>query len=273
MSDRNPVESHYGHESIRPRVTDALAAAGLGHGLIDWRELASLDQFHVGGLTATTELAARLDPADGATILDVGSGIGGAARYLAAMYGARVAGIDLTAAFVDVASMLSERTGLSDRTTFQRADALDLPFAGASFDAAWTQHVAMNIADRDRLYGEIRRVLKPRARFAISDVLAGDGGDVIFPVPWARTPATSFLLTANEMRNALSNAGFREVTWADTTDATIAQSRQQQAPSKTPSPLTIQSVMAPDFPTMGANLFRNRVEGRVRIVQAVFEAI
>ena len=163
------VVSHYAATSLGTRIGDALHQTGLADNsdLINWKDLAPLDEFHVRGLAATEELAAGLHLAPGATVLDVGSGLGGPSRFLAATYRAHVTGIDLSPPFVEAATMLSERTGLSDRTTFRVADALDLPFDDSSFAYAWTQHVAMNIQDRARLYSEIFRVLEPGGLFAI----------------------------------------------------------------------------------------------------------
>ena len=92
------------------------------------------------------------------------------------------------------------------------ASALDLPFDAGSFDAVLLQHVAINIADRARLYHGIRRVLKPGGKFGTFDVLID--GEPHYPLPWAKTPATSFLLTAAATREAVELAGFRTLALA-----------------------------------------------------------
>jgi ubiquinone/menaquinone biosynthesis C-methylase UbiE len=177
------VTGHYAANDACRRVLAALRAAGLDPARLALADIAPLDQFHVRGRAASEELAARLAPAAGAAVLDVGCGLGGPARMLAATYGSRVTGIDLSAGFVAVANMLSGLAGLADSVACLQADALDLPFGAASFDAVWTEHVAKNIADRPRLYAEIRRVLKPGGRLAVYDVVAGDAGPLVFPVP------------------------------------------------------------------------------------------
>ena len=272
--DSSAVASHYATTSLRTLIGDALQQAGLtdNHDLINWKDLAPLDEFHVRGLAATEELAAELQLAPGARILDVGSGLGGPSRFLAAMYGAHVTGIDISPPFVEAATMLSERTGLADRTTFRVADALALPFEDSSFDHAWTQHVAMNIRDRARLYSEVFRVLKPGGSFAIYDVIRGDGEPLIFPVPWAREPDISFLLTSDAMRDVLVRTGLQVVSWTDTT--TIANewiARQQDARSRSSSSpaIGLHLVTPPDFPVMMANLGRSLAEGRARLLQAI----
>ena len=270
------VVSHYAATSLRTQIGDALHQTGLAgnNDLINWKDLAPLDEFHVRGLAATEELAAELQIAPEATVLDVGSGLGGPSRFLAATYGAHVTGIDLSPSFVDAATMLSERTGLAHRTTFRVADALALPFEDSSFDHAWTQHAAMNIHDRARLYSEIFRVLKPGGLFAIYDVIGGNGEPLIFPVPWAREPAISFLLTSDALRDVLMATGFEVVAWTDTT--AIANewiARQQDARSRAPSSpaIGLHLVTPPDFPVMMANLGRNLVEGRARMLQAILK--
>jgi len=147
-------------------------------------------------------------------VLDIGSGVGGPARALAASHGCLVTGVDLSEPFVDAARYLTERTGQSGQVSFRTASALELPFDDGHFDVVLLQHVAMNIADRARLYREIRRVLKPGGKFATYDVVLR-GGELHYPVPWARTPDTSFLLTPDATREAVEEAGFRAVVWQD----------------------------------------------------------
>lgn len=265
------VEAQYELPSLRERIDAALVQAGLGASRLDWRDLAPLDHFHSRGAAATADLAEALAPERDARVLDVGCGVGGPARLLAATYGCHVTGIDLTPAVVEVATYLSARTGLIDRTLFVAGDALALPFPDATFDDVWTQHAAMNIRERTRLYAEIHRVLKPGGRLAIHDAVAGDGGDLIFPAPWAATPADSFLLTAAETRRALIEAGFVVRTWEDRTDVTLAamstpQPSDQNAPSR---PLRSDVLAGPNYPSMVANFLRNLREGRAGVAQII----
>jgi len=264
------VRDHYGTTSLVRRIDEALRRAGLADGTVGWADLAPLDQFHVRGLGATRELAEALGIDAGASLLDVGCRLGGPARFLAVTYGCHVTGIDLSQPFIEAARMLTERCGLADRASFLQGDALDLPFTDASFDHAWTQHVAMNVADRVGFYRSIHRVLKPGGSLAIYDVALGDGGPPIYPVPWAREPGTSFLLTPEAMRNALAQAGFEEVSWIDKTDIAQAWAADMKAKRhKSPAPLGLEVVMGPEFAEMAENLGRNLLEGRVRIIQAV----
>lgn len=265
------VRDHYRATGLTERLKTVLAALGPEDQLLTPQQLDTLDQFHTRGLAATAELAQLADIAAGMSVLDVGSGIGGPARFLAATYGCRVTGVDLSEPFVDAARYLTERTGQSERLSFQTANALELPFDDGHFDIVLLQHVAMNISDRGRLYREIRRVLKSGGRFATFDVVLGSG-QPDYPLPWARTPATSFLLTIDATREAIEPAGLRMLAWQDDTEAAKAWFAQLRASGPPPSP-NLGVVMGPDFAELAANLGRNLMVGRLGILTAVFEAV
>ena len=264
------VRDHYRATGLTERLKTALAVLGPEDQRLTPQQLSVLDQFHTRGLAATAELAKLAGISAETSVLDVGSGVGGPARFLAATYGCRVTGVDLSKPFVDAARYLTERTGLSGQVSFETGSALALPFDDGRFDVALLQHVAMNISERARLYREIRRVLKPGGRFATFDVVL-NGGEPHYPVPWARTPATSFVLTADATRVAIEPAGFRTLAWQDDTEAAKAWISQLRASGPPPSP-NLGVVMGPDFAQLAANLGRNLLEGRLGILTAVFEA-
>jgi sarcosine/dimethylglycine N-methyltransferase len=264
------VRDHYRATGLTERLKQALTALGPEDQRLTPQQLGALDQFHTRGLAATAELAKLAGITADMSVLDVGSGVGGPARFLAATYGCRVTGVDLSEPFVDAARYLTERTGQSGQVSFQTASALELPFDDGRFDVVLLQHVAMNISDRAQLYREIRRVLKSGGRFATFDVVL-NSGEPHFPVPWARTPATSFLLTAAATREAIEPAGFRTLAWQDDTETAKAWFAQMRAAGPPPSP-NLGVVMGPDFPQLAANLGRNLMEGRLGILTALFEA-
>src|SRR6201997_1462089 len=204
------VRDHYRATGLTERLKTVLKDLGPENQPLTPQQLGGLDQFHTRGLAATAELAKLAEITAEMSVLDVGSGVGGPARFLAATYGCRVTGVDLSEPFEDAARYLTERTGQSGQVSFETASALQLPFDDGRFDAVLLQHVAMNISDRAGLYREIRHVLKRGGRFATFDIVL-KGGEPHYPVPWARTSATSFLLTAAATGEAIENAGFRRL--------------------------------------------------------------
>jgi sarcosine/dimethylglycine N-methyltransferase len=264
------VRDHYHPTGLTERLKTALSALGPENQRLTPQQLGALDQFHTRGLAATAELANLAEITADMSVLDVGSGVGGPARFLAATYGCRVTGVDLSEPFVAAARYLTERTGQSGQVSFQTASALELPFDAGRFNIVLLQHVAMNISDRARLYREIRRVLKSGGSFATFDVVL-NSGEPHYPAPWARTPTTSFLLTAAATREAIESAGFRTLTWQDDTEAAKAWFAQLRASGPPPSP-NLGVVMGPDFAQLAANLGRSLMEGRLGILTAVFEA-
>jgi sarcosine/dimethylglycine N-methyltransferase len=264
------VLDHYRATGLTERLKTALDALWPADQRLLPEQLGALDQFHTRGLAATAELAVLAGITADASVLDVGSGIGGPARYLAAAQGCRVTGVDLSEPFVQAARYLTERTGQSGRVSFQTGSALELPFPAGSFDIVLLQHVAMNIFDRLPLYREIRRVLASGGRFATFDVVSLRG-EPLYPLPWARTPAASHLLTSDATREAILAAGFRTLAWRDDTDAAKAWFAQLRSSGPPPSP-NLGVVMGRDFAQLAGNLGRSLMEGRLGIVTAVFEA-
>ena len=265
------VQAHYTRSDLGSLIFAALEKAGKDLNRLTPEDLAPIDEFHIRGRTATLELARAAGVDSTKRILDVGSGVGGTSRCLAREFGCRVSGIDLTEEYCRAAAMLSERIGLAELVDFRQGDATHLPFADASFDIVWTEHVAMNIPDKPRLYREMYRVLKPGGTLAIYDVLAGPSGPVLFPVPWARTPESSFLATPDELRSLLEDAGFGIADWSDTTDAARAWfvALAEKIRNEGMPPLGFQLLLGSDFPAMAQNQRRNLEEARIVLAQVV----
>ena len=178
--------------------------------------LQPLDQYHAGGPQAVERLldTLALHPAD--TVLDVGSGLGGPARQVAAASGCQVTGVDITAAYVEAATELTDRCGMVDRVRFVHGDIADLE-PDRPFDAGFTMHVQMNIEAKREWFAEIARRLAPGARFAVWEVCRTSGEELSWPMPWSMDGSDSRLATSDALRDAILGAGFELVEWVDET--------------------------------------------------------
>ena len=263
--------------ALLARISSALEASGAP---VTAQGLASFDQFHIGGLASTMELATRVGIPSEAHVLDAGSGLGGPSRYLAETFGCQVTGVDFAPAYVDIARLLADKAGLAGKVRYVAGSITDMPFLSETFDLVWSQHVVMNIRDRDGLYGEIRRVLKKGGKFAFFDPYVPAGGEVPhYPTPWAESVATSTLLTEDETRASLAQAGLQVQRWDDVSErgmAWIAQQRQQiqqLAAAPTGPAFSLGWVVGPRMQPMVANFARNIQEGRIRLVMGICEAV
>jgi MPBQ/MSBQ methyltransferase len=275
MSTPGPVneaiQTHYTRSDLGNIILGALEKAGKDINRLTPEDLAPIDEFHIRGRAATLELAQAAGLDSTTRVLDVGSGVGGTSRCLAREFGCRVTGIDLTEEYCRAAAMLSAKIGLAELIDYRQGDATNLPFRDGSFDVVWTEHVAMNIPDKSRLYSEMHRVLKPGGALAIYDILAGPSGPVLFPVPWARTPDTSFLVRPDELRKLLADAGFTVSNWSDTTDAARAWfvSLAEKIRKEGFPVLGFHVLLGTDFQAMAQNQRRNLEEGRIVLAQVI----
>ena len=229
MTAASDVSGHYTSGDLLARLEARLREDGVDPGRPTFEALAPYDHFHGRGLEATEDMANRLLVSETDHILDVGSGIGGPARYFARRFGCRVSGIDVTAEFCDVARHLTSLLGLEERVSIDQGDALAMPFGAAVFDGVYSMNVSMNIADKRALYHEIHRVLKPGAWLGLSEVVQGPGGEPDYPTPWARTASSSFLAILAETRANLVASGFTVESLRETTEASFAYAGRSRA--------------------------------------------
>ena len=259
------VADHYARGGLLTRVLAALRDAGIDLDNLRAEDVYPLDQLHGRGLLATREHGERTGITSAMHVLDLGCGVGGAARYLAQEIGCRVTGIDLTAEFIAVARELTARCGLAEKAAFEQADALDLPFEEGTFDHVWSHNVTMNIADKTAFAAEAARVLRQGARLSLAELARGPAGEPTFPLPWAREPAHSFMATPAEMREALEAGGLRVIEQIDDTETSLASAREAaaRAGQEPPPPLGPYLIMGDDLPARASNVSQARIEGRI----------
>lgn len=266
MNTECEISAHYSRGNLLARLNAALMEDGVDPGHPTMEALAPYDQFHGRGLEATLEIAELMPAGPADHILDIGSGIGGPARYFASRFGCRVTGIDLTPEFCDVARHLTRLLHLEDRVRFELGDALAMPFADASFDGAYSMNVSMNISDKGAFYREINRVLKPSGWLVLSEVAKGDGGDLDYPTPWAGSARASFLSTPEETRRGLLQSGFDVVRLHNTLEqarAFGARSRAMVERGEKPPHRAVMLIHGAIASQAIANTSRGLLEGRI----------
>jgi len=132
-----------------------------------------------------------------------------------------VTGIDLTPEFVEAATALTARVGMTDRASFVATAGESLPFEDDSFDAAVMVHVGMNIPDKQAVFAEVNRVLAPSAPFAVYEQMRTGEGDLTYPLPWAVDERSSFVESVEDYRSHLEGAGFTIEDVEDRTTSTL----------------------------------------------------
>lgn len=271
------VTAHYSSSQLMENIERAMRGAGLDPANVTIEQLAPLDHFHAFGVGGTRELTRLASIQRDDRVLDVGGGIGGPARMLASEVGCSVTVLDLSPDFCAAGEALSNWTHLSDRVSFVVGSALAMPFDDASFDAAWTIHASMSIADKPRLFAEIARVLRPGGRFALFDTIAGPNPPPTFPLPWADDASYSFLLPPDEMRARITAAGFAERQWIDGKE--LVGRLAALAPIAPPQPTAGVPPLSPGI-FMGAsaqakitNAARSTQEGSTLLAIGVYERV
>lgn len=265
------LESHYSVSDIEARILAALQTAGLN---TDERlspvTLGALDHFHTGGFAASRVLQELAQIRAEDRVLDIGAGLAGAARMLADSPGCRVDCIELSSDYCIGAELLNRLTGLGDLINVHKGSALDLPFPDDSFDAVWMQNVGMNIADKQKLYEEVCRVLRPGGRFAFQEMTAGEMDASYFPLPWATDPVDNLLISADEMHSVLGEVGFVAEYFEDVSDTQLGGSPVSASPEAAAQAQLSLSTYVDDLAQKAGNATRSLQEGQIRFVRGVF---
>jgi ubiquinone/menaquinone biosynthesis C-methylase UbiE len=249
------------------KIEAGLKAAGKDVNSLTVDDLAPIDQFHTRGRESTLEVVglAKLKSSD--LVLDVGCGLGGTARFLAEQYKCNVAGIDLTEEYISVGKRLTELVGLSDRVELRQGSALEIPYEDERFDVVWTEHVQMNIADKNRFYAEIARVLKPGGRLLFHDIFRGCGDSPFYPAPWAEDDSISTLATETKARSVMAQVGLEIDQWTGKVQESIEFFKEVSARIEAdgPPPIGIHLLMGDNAGDKLQNYVRNLSEERVTV--------
>ena len=268
MSVERRIAEHYTQDMLEEKILGTLRSAGKNPESLTPHDLEPLDNLHLGGRESIQELSAFMELRPGMHLLDVGSGLGGPARYFAEN-GYRVTGIDLTEEFVRVAMSFTSMMCLADKATFRQGSALDMPFESASFDGAYMTHVGMNIQDKSGLFREVARVLKRGARFAIFDIVRTSDGELPFPLPWALTVDSSFVASTDDYCRALESGGFQITHQRSRRQFALEVMEKRRAQAATGSVLAVHLLMGDNAPLMLKNVNQAIAAGTLEPVELV----
>ncbi len=276
MSADKRVSDHYSHGSLLEAIEGALAELGKSPENVTIGDLAPVDEFHIGGRQATERFFDQLEFPEKGHILDVGCGLGGAARFVADMFDHLVSGIDLTKEYIDTGNALCAWVGLDNHITLHEGSALSMPFESETFDGAYMLHVGMNIEDKAGLFKEIYRVLKPGAVFGVYDVMRDGNGELAYPVPWAADSSTSHLSTPSEYSQALNENGFEVMEINNRIDFAMEFFRQlaeKTQASGGPPPLGLHTLMQKTTAEKVKNMIENISNGYIAPVEIVAKKV
>jgi ubiquinone/menaquinone biosynthesis C-methylase UbiE len=272
MATLQDISNHYTQGNLLGAIQRGLESLGRTTDTVTIDDLAPVDEFHIGGRQASEHFLSQLGFSAEMHILDVGCGLGGAARFVASRYKSRVTGIDLTPEYIETAKVLCRWVGLQDRIFLQEGSALALPFPDSAFDGGYMLHVGMNIADKTKLCLEVGRVLRTGSHFGIYDVMRTGDGELTYPVPWATTVDTSAVAKPIHYRKALQEAGFVVIAESDRRDFALAffdQLRAKTSAAGGPPPLGLHVLMGNSTSDKVKNMIDNISAGRIAPVELV----
>jgi ubiquinone/menaquinone biosynthesis C-methylase UbiE len=272
MEEQHGVAEHYTHGTLIDAITSAIGALGKTTDNLTVDDLAAVDEFHIGGRKASEDFLTQLSLSPDRHVIDIGCGLGGAARFAASRFGCQLTGMDLTKEYIETGRILSSWVGLDDLVTLHHGSALSMPFDDGAFNAGYMLHVGMNIEDKAKLFSEIYRVLQPGSMFGVYDVMQTGEGDLTYPVPWATTAATSAVAAPAMYKAHLEAAGLAIVAERNRRDFALEFFDQLRAKTQAaggPPPLGLHILMGHNTPDKVQNMISNISAGRIAPVELI----
>jgi ubiquinone/menaquinone biosynthesis C-methylase UbiE len=272
MTNDNAIEEHYLHGDLLGAIQKSITKLGKSIDDITVEDLSPVDEFHIGGRVATENLLNQLNFSETDQILDVGCGLGGAARFVANSYNCHVTGIDLTEEYIETGKSLCAWVKLDKKVALQRGSAIAMPFEEASFDGGYMLHVGMNIEDKELLFREIFRVMRSGSTFGVYDVMRINEGQLVYPVPWATDESTSSLATPAQYQHALSSAGFNVTGKSNRRDFALdffRKLREKAESTDGPPPLGLHILMKDSTAIKISNMIDNITAGYIAPVELI----
>ncbi len=266
------VSESYFHGNLLNAIQASIGKLGKTVDSVTVEDLGPVDEFHIGGRSATKSFLGQLNFSNQDHILDVGCGLGGATRFVANTYGSRVTGIDLSQEYTDTGEALNNWVKLDKQITLQQGSALSMPFEDETFDGGFMLHIGMNIEDKAKLFSEIYRVLRPGATFGVYDIMRQNGGELSFPVPWATDKSTNKLATSDQYKRALSDAGFEVASENNRSEFALEFFKQMRAKTEAdggPAPLGLHTLMKESTPIKLKNMVDNIAAGYIAPVEII----
>ncbi|WP_321419726.1 class I SAM-dependent methyltransferase [uncultured Desulfobacter sp.] len=268
------AKAHYTCPELWSKIRQGLEKAGKNPEQITLRDLAPVDQLHTGAAPATIELVGQAGLEKGMTILDAGCGIGGTSRLLAQNFGLIVHGIDLSKDFIKTAHLLNQWCGFEVDGTInlKQGSLLALPYPDNFFDAVLCQHVLLNIEDKAKAFAEFSRVLAPRGKLILHEIVDGPGPEPLYPVPWAGNASASMLCSRQNLGECAQKSGFNLIFSEDNTSNAVSWWEKVNAVKKAKGtgPLNPGLVFGKNAECFGANMEHNFKEKAVLCVEEIW---